>query len=119
MKFATTTLAIAALTVGMGGAASASNADFQLVNKTGYQIDSVFVGAHSSDSWGSDIMGKSALADDDSVNIVFPHGGAACMFDIKVKYNDGEEAEWGNVNLCQYEKISLYWKNKTTSAVGE
>ena len=119
MQFLTTSLVAASIMALMGGAALASDADFKLVNKTGYQIDSVYVGAHSSDSWGKDIMGKGALADDDAVDITFPHGGSACMFDVKVRYNDGDEAEWSNINLCQYEKISLYWKNKQTTAVGE
>ena len=119
MQFFRTLLVGATVFVGLSGAASASDADFKLVNRTGYQIDNVYVGAHSSDSWGKDIMGKGSLGDDETVNITFPHGGSACMFDIKVKYNDGDEAEWSNINLCEYEKISLYWKNKQTTAVGE
>ena len=66
-------------------------------------------------------MGDDALADGESVNIKFPHGGSACNFDIKVKYHDEDTAEWGDVDLCQYEAISLYWDAKInkTRAVGE
>ena len=104
------------------GIAQASDADFTLKNKTGYQIDEVYVSKHSSQSWGTDRMGSDALADGETVDIHFPHGGAACKFDIKVKYHDDDStAEWGNVDLCQYESISLFWNNKTqvTRAVGE
>jgi hypothetical protein len=97
----------------------ANDADFKMVNRTGYQIDSVYVSRASSKAWGSDIMGRDALADGESVNITFPHGGAACNFDIKVGYNDGDSAEWGGVNLCQYSTISLFWDGKATRAVGE
>jgi len=100
----------------------ASDADFRLNNKTGYQIDEVYVGPHSSSNWGNDILGSGALADGQGVNIVFPHGGSACHFDIKVKYNvDGTTAEWSDVNLCDFNSISLFWdaKNQVSRAVGE
>ena len=101
------------------GIAHASDADFKLVNKTGAQIDEVYVSPASAQSWGSDIMGSDAVPSGSSVSITFPHGGSACKFDIRVKYNDGDTAEWGNVDLCQYETISLYWDGKQTRAVGE
>jgi hypothetical protein len=100
----------------------ASDADFILKNMTGYQIDEVYVGPHSSDAWGNDIMGKDALADGEQVKIIFPHGGGICQFDIKVKYHDdGSTARWMDVNLCKYESITLFWdaKNEVTRAVGE
>ncbi len=38
-----------------------------------------------------------------------------------MKYHDGDTAEWDDVNLCNYDAISLFWdqKNQTTRAVGE
>ena len=106
----------------MPGLASASDADFTLKNKTGYQIDEVYVSPHSSKNWGRDRMGSDALADGEEKDINFPHGGSACRFDIKVKYHDDSStAEWNDVNLCQYTAINLYWdsKNQATRAVGE
>jgi hypothetical protein len=102
--------------------AFASDADFRLKNKTGYQIDEVYVSPHASGNWGKDIMGSDALASGEAVTINFPHGGKACHFDVKVKYHDDDStAEWGNVDLCQYETISLFWdaKQQVTRAVGE
>jgi len=43
--------------------ARANDADFTLKNRTGYQIDEVYVSRHSSNSWGKDVMGSDALAD--------------------------------------------------------
>jgi hypothetical protein len=101
--------------------AYASDADFKLVNKTRYQIDEVYVSKHSSDSWGRDIMGSDALGNGESVNITFPHSGNACHFDIKVVYHDGDKAEFDDVNLCDYDKITLFWdaSKQTTKAIGE
>ena len=66
-------------------------------------------------------MGKGALGDDERVTIVFPHGNGACHFDIKVKYHDGDTAEWSDINLCETDAISLYWdaKNQVSRAVLE
>ena len=105
----------------MAGTAFANDADFVLKNKTGYQIDEVYVSLPGSKVWGNDIMGKNAFADGDAVKITFPHGSGACSFDIQVKYNDGDKAEWGGVDLCKYETITLFWdkKSQETKAVGE
>ncbi len=106
----------------MAGLAQANNADFTLKNKTGYQIDEVYVSRHSSSNWGSDRMGDDALANGETKDINFPHGNGACQFDIKVKYHDDDSsAEWHDVNLCQYNTISLFWdgKNQVSRAVGE
>jgi hypothetical protein len=67
-------------------------------------------------------MGSDALEDGAAVNITFPHGGSACHFDIKVKYNvDDSTAEWSDINLCEYTAISLFWdaKNQVSRAMGE
>ena len=117
-----TFVAASLLFLGVSGLAQANDADFTINNKTGYQIDEVYVSRHSSSNWGSDRMGDDALADGESKDIKFPHGNGACQFDIKVKYHDDEStAEWADVNLCKYEAISLYWdkKKQVTRAVGE
>ncbi len=111
--------AAAGLLTASVGAALANDADFKLMNKTGYQIDEVYVSIAGAKSWGADIMGPNAIANGSGVDITFPRNGTACQFDIKVKYNDGDTAEWGNVNLCQYNTISLFWDGKQTRAVGE
>ncbi len=118
----TAALLAATLTIASHGTSFANDADFTLKNKTGYQIDEVYVAAASSKSWGRDIMGTGALADGSNVKITFPHGNGACMFDIKVKYNiDNTTAEWGNINLCETETISLFWdaKNQVSRALTE
>jgi hypothetical protein len=103
------------------GAAHASDADFRLRNRTGYQIDEVYVSPHHSSHWGHDLMGDDSLDDGESVKITFPHSGSACHFDIQVKYHDGDKAEWSDVNLCNYERITLHWdaKNQVTRADGD
>jgi len=108
------------MAVGGGGAAFAGKQDFTLANKTGYQIDEVYVSESRSSHWGRDIMGRGSLGDGDTVDVTFDHG-SACHFDLKVKYEDGDNAEWSNLNLCDISKVTLYWdrKNQTTRASTE
>lgn len=94
-------------------AAHAGDQDFRLVNKTGYQIDSVYVSEANSRAWGRDIMGRDALADEEAVNISFNRAAQACRWDLKVRYNDGDEATWQNLNLCNISRVTLFWNDKT------
>ena len=99
--------------------AFAGNQDFVLVNKTGYQIDEVYVSQATSKNWGKDVMGEDALDADAKVKITFTAPDNVCRWDLKVKYNDGDTAEWGNLNLCNINSVTLYWdrKQQTTRAV--
>lgn len=95
------------------GTAQAADQDFAVVNRTGHQIDSIYVSPVSSQNWGEDVMGKDALGDGETVNITFPNKTDACNWDLKVKYNDGDESTWTNVNLCRISKISLFWDRRS------
>ena len=101
--------------------AYAAQQDFTLQNKTGYQIDEVYVSQSSSRNWGNDVMGRDALADGNTVDISFNAPENACHWDMRVKYNDGDEATWNNLNLCNISKVTLFWDRKaqTTRAVTE
>ena len=101
------------------GAARAADQDFRLVNRTGFQIDEVFVSRHSASEWGRDVMGDDSLGDGETVKITFPRKTEACKFDIKVKYHDDDTAEWGNIDLCEASKITLFWEHNKTRAVTE
>jgi hypothetical protein len=101
--------------------AHAGNQDFTLVNRTGYQIDEVYVSRSSARNWGHDVMGRDSLEDDHWVKITIDAPEHACRWDLKVKYSDGDEATWSDLNLCNIEKVSLYWdrKREVTRAVTE
>jgi hypothetical protein len=103
------------------GIAQAGDQDFALLNRTGYQIDEVYVSRSSSRNWGGDIMGSDALENGRSVNITFNAPDNVCRWDMKVKYNDGDEATWNSLNLCNISKVTLFWdkKKEVTRAVTE
>ncbi len=99
-------------------AAVAGDQDFTLVNKTGYEIDKVYVSAVNAKSWEEDILGKDTLEDGSSVNISFKRSESACRWDMMVVYSDGDKATWTNLNLCRISKVTLFWdrKNEVTRA---
>jgi hypothetical protein len=93
-----------------GAAAShAADQDFTLFNNTGYTIDKVFVSAANKKSWGEDILGQASLDDHAKVEISFKHGESGCDYDLKVVYDDNEEAVWNTINLCDLSNIHLHW----------
>ncbi|TBW33894.1 argininosuccinate lyase [Siculibacillus lacustris] len=108
-------------TVGFAGAASAAEAkqDFTLVNKTGYDIDAVFVSPSKSNDWEEDVLGKDLLEDGAVWDIKFHRSNRTCKWDLKVVYSvDSSEAVWGGIDLCQVSKITIHYNKKsdTTSA---
>ncbi|MBP0445647.1 hypothetical protein J8J14_12755 [Roseomonas sp. SSH11] len=112
----------AALAVGAPALAHAqSRLDFTLMNRTGYEINEVYLGPTSSSSWGNDVMGQDTLPNGRSVDIQFNRRASTCNWDMKVVYADGDESEWRNFDLCSISKITLYWnrQNGTTRAVTE
>ena len=52
---------------------------------------------------------------------LFSAPDGVCDWDLKVKYDDGDEATWKGLNLCSISKVTLYWdkKKEVTRAVTE
>ncbi len=85
--------------------------DFDLVNATGYTIYEVYVAPSSSNEWEEDVMGLDILEHGETVRIRFAPRQKACNYDIKVVWDDGDEAFWKGFNLCTVSEVTLYWDN--------
>ncbi len=100
--------------------ASEADQDFRLVNKTGYELDAVFLSPTGANNWGRDVMGRDVLGDGEAVNIKFSRKTKDCDWDLKVVYSiDDSSAVWHDIDLCTVEKITIrYNKNadKTTAS---
>ena len=114
MKLKFCLFAIAALSgLLAAGSAAAGDADFTLVNKTGYSIGSVFIAPTSAgEKIGDDRLGEGLLANGKSRLIKFS-SKARCVQNIYVFFEDGSDAEWGDMNLCELNKITLKYNRKT------
>lgn len=106
---------VSALAIG-ATALRAGDQDFVLVNKTGYDIDQVFVAPANEKEWGADIMGKDTLDDGQRVTIEFAHKEKECMWDMKIVFSDEEEAVWEDFDLCKVREITLRYEKKRPTA---
>lgn len=102
---------VALLTVVLAGSSSVafaeSKQDFDLVNKTGYAIDEVYVAPSHSDNWEEDVLGDGVLNNGKTVHIRFNRAVKTCKWDLKVVYTDKESAEWNEFDLCSTSKIII------------
>ncbi len=95
---------------------SAENLDFTLVNKTGYPINEVYVSSAATNDWEEDVLGRDQLGNSERVNIRFERGASGCNWDMKVVYEDEDEAVWERLNLCEISSLTLRWdRNKGTT----
>lgn len=101
--------------------ALAAQQDFNLENSTGYTIEQVYVSAATTNDWEEDVLGEDVLPTGESVDITFSSAENACRFDLKVVYDDQEEAVWKGLNLCSISTVELKYNRGTgaTSAVVE
>lgn len=108
-------LASIALAFAMLGAAHAQGKqDFELVNKTGYDLSQLFVSPAKSENWEEDVLGDDELEDGDSMNVRFSGSGKSCKWDIKVVYSDDDSsAVWHDIDLCEVSKVTLRYNRKT------
>lgn len=106
-------LSIAALLLTGMVNAFAANADFILVNKTGYAINEVYISPAQKNTWGNDRLGENQFLNGQSRTFRFGDT-RNCKQDIKVVFtDDGSEIEWEDFNLCQLHKITLKYNKKT------
>ncbi|MFP5466600.1 MAG: argininosuccinate lyase [Gammaproteobacteria bacterium] len=112
MKKMLSSLLVSGLALFTAAPALAENLDFTLINRTGYVISEVHVSSASSDDWEEDVMGQDVLGDGERVDIAFEKGSQGCKWDLKVTYDDEEEAVWKNFDLCSISEIALRYDRK-------
>ncbi len=95
------------------GAAFAGDADFTLVNRTGYTLREVYLSPSHKSAWGSDRMGEGYLNNGKSRLFKFSDK-SSCTQDLKVVFDDDEsEVIWDEIDLCSINKITLKYNRKT------
>lgn len=111
-KFAAAAAAALMLAAPAGVLAQARQA-FTLHNKTGYTISEVYVSPSATADWEEDVLGWDVLTHGQRVEIDFERGEKACVWDLKVVYDDGEEAEWDGFNLCEVSTVAIGYNRKS------
>lgn len=97
----------------LANAAIAGDADFTLVNKTGYPIRAVHIAPAKSKTWGDDRLGEGILSPNKARLIKFS-SKAHCLQSLSITFDDdGSEVEWDDFDLCELNKITLKYNRKT------
>jgi len=94
----------------------AGDQDFVLVNRTGYDIDEVYLALANQKDWGDDIMESDTLDNGQKVTIQFSHKEKECVWDMRIVFSDGEEAIWEDFDLCTVSEITLRYQGKRPTA---
>lgn len=90
--------------------------DFTIVNKTGYDIKELSIGATGTGDWAKEdeVLKGRKFANGDALDIKFNPRATAAKWDIKVEWTDGSKGvEWTNLNLTQIEKVTLTYDRET------
>jgi len=104
---------IALATLSAAGSALAGDADFTLVNRTGYDLREVYVSPSNKEAWGKDRMGQYVLENGKSRLFKFSDK-SSCKQDLKVVFDDdGSDVIWEDFDLCELNKITLKYNRKT------
>ena len=101
--------------------AIAGDADFTLVNGTGYKIREVYLSPAKAKNWGNDRLGDGDMANGKSRLIKF-RDSANCVQDLQVIFDDSDvEVVWDNLDLCEINKLTLKYNrsSKVVSAIKE
>ena len=91
----------------------AGDADFTLVNRTGYPIKAIYLTASHKSKWGPDRLAKKVL--NNNASREFKLGNFAdCLQDMMIVFADnGDEVTWEEFDLCELNKITLKYNRKT------
>ena len=94
-------------------AAIAGDANFTLVNKTGYTLREVYISPSHKQDWGKDRMGDGVLDNGRSRLFKFSDK-SACLQDLMVVFDDDDsQVVWEEFDLCALNKITLKYNRKT------
>ena len=110
-------IALAALLACAAPAAvHAASQDFAVLNRTGYQIDSIHLSEAGLGQWGNDVIGRDTLLPGERLDVSFDRSALRCHWDLMVKYHDASKATWTDLDLCQISTVSLFWDPRTRLA---
>jgi hypothetical protein len=105
-------LAAVALAVAFGApSAFAGDQDFTLVNRTGVEIHQLYIASSAQQDWEEDVLGADVLPVGESVDITFPVDETVELWDMKVVDGEGNDLQWGQLNLKAISKVTLFYKN--------
>ena len=99
--------------------ARAASQDFGLVNRTGFEIESLYLREAGADRWGNNVLGIESLGPGGRVHVAFARSEQGCGWDLMVRYRNEDTAVWPHVDLCAIRTIALFWDRVTGLTVAK
>ena len=78
-----------------------------IVNNTGYTMVAFYASHTDAQSWQEDIFGSDVLPSGYSVNVNMDDGTGYCIFDFKAVFEDGDEVESYDQNICELDTFTF------------
>jgi hypothetical protein len=86
-------------------AGPSGNPSFNLVNQSRVTVMEVYVSLATEQEWGPDRLGNDTVAPGRNFAIRLPEG--ACLYDVRIVYDNGQADERRSVNLCEITNLVL------------
>lgn len=106
-------IATALAAASLAAPAHASDEVLTIVNRTGYTIAEVYVAPTASDEWEEDVLTDDVLPNGSRTNIDMSESEDTCRWDVRVVYDDGEDAYWRKLDFCEMSRITLHYNQKS------
>ncbi len=106
----------ALLVIAAPQASNAGEQDFTLVNKTGVEINALYVSPADQKEWGEDILGKDTLPAGETTDIEFDPEEEAAKWDLRIEDKQGNSIEWTDLDLTEISKVTLNYANGKATA---
>jgi hypothetical protein len=85
----------------------AGDQDFTVINKTGVEINALYVSPADKNNWGEDILGQDTLPDGGTADIEFDPEEEADKWDLRIEDKEGTSIVWNDLDLTEISKVTL------------
>jgi hypothetical protein len=101
--------AILSITLSIG--LFAEDDGYVIINKTDVVIHELYLSAHTTNNWEENLMADDTLDPDTELGIEFDPDDEECIWDLMVVDGDGNKLYWESIDLCEYTRITLHFKD--------
>lgn len=76
-------------------------------NKSGYVVTEIYASNTSAEDWQEDILHENVLKPGGTLRANIDDGTGHCMFDFRIVFEDGDEAEKRGFDVCKMEELNI------------
>ncbi len=102
-----------------GAHAQSASQDFSIVNRTGFEIEGIYLSEAGTNRWGNNVLGVQTLVANGRVEVGFARSEPSCWWDLRVQYRDHGMAVWPRVDVCGLRRVALFWDQATRQTMAK